>query len=269
MPHVQLPPDPPVAIEASVQIKDKVVAITGAGKGIGQAVAHLFAARGAQLALLDVSEAGLQQTLGQCQAHGITVRSYVCNVAREGEVVTTFGRIAADFARLDVLVNNAGILRDALLIKQDGAAIQTMTFEQWQSVLDVNLTGVFLCGREAAQHMVHFGNGGVIVNLSSISRSGNVGQSNYAAAKAGVASLTVVWARELARHGIRTGAIAPGFIRTEILEAMRPELLQRVLQQVPLRRAGLPEEVAQAALFIVENEYFSGRVLELDGGMRL
>jgi 3-oxoacyl-[acyl-carrier protein] reductase len=268
MPHIQLRPAR-VAIEASVQIKDKVVVITGAGKGIGRALAQTFAASGAQLALLDVSETDLAQTSALCGTPGLAPRSYRCNVASEAEVTTAFERIATDFGRLDVLANNAGILRDGLLVKQDGADIRTLPLEQWQSVLDVNLTGVFLCGREAARHMVKFANGGVIINMSSISRSGNVGQSNYAAAKAGVAALTVVWAKELARHGIRTGAIAPGFIRTDILNAMRPELLERVLQQVPLRRGGEPEEVAAAALFIVENEYFSGRVIELDGGMRL
>jgi 3-oxoacyl-[acyl-carrier protein] reductase len=168
-----------------------------------------------------------------------------------------------------VLINNAGILRDAMLIKRDNGQLKKMSLEHWQKVIDVNLTGVFLCGREAAEHMIHFGNGGVIINLSSISRAGNIGQSNYAAAKAGVASLTVVWAKELARYGIRTGAIAPGFIHTEILNAMPEQILQSVLTQVPLRRGGQPEEVANAAAFIIENDYFSGRIVELDGGLRL
>ena len=117
--------------------------------------------------------------------------------------------------------------------------------------------------------MSQFAIGGVIINLTSFSRAGNMGQSNYAAAKAGVASLTVVWAKELARYGIRTGAIAPGFVHTEILNAMPEQILQSVLAQVPLRRGGQPEEVAQAAAFIVENDYFSGRIIELDGGLRL
>jgi 3-oxoacyl-[acyl-carrier protein] reductase len=252
-----------------VQLKDKVVAITGAGKGIGRAMALAFAAKGAQLALLDVNETDLEQSQSLCEAANVTARVYLCNVAQESAVVTTFAQVANDFGRLDVLINNAGILRDAMLVKQDHGQIKKMSLEQWQAVMDVNLTGVFLCGREAAEHMIKFDNGGVIINMSSVSRSGNIGQSNYAAAKAGVASLTVVWAKELARHGIRTGAIAPGFILTEILNSMRPEILERVLMQVPMRRGGQPEEVAQAALFIVENEYFSGRVIELDGGLRL
>ncbi|MGC3980909.1 MAG: SDR family oxidoreductase [Steroidobacteraceae bacterium] len=252
-----------------MQIKDKVVVITGAGKGIGRAMAQAFAARGAQLALLDLNETDLAQSRSLCESAGVRVANYRCNVANETEVVATFEQIAKDFGRLDVLVNNAGILRDAMLVKQDRGVTKKMSLEQWQAVMDVNLTGVFLCGREAAERMIKFDNGGVIINMSSVSRSGNIGQSNYAAAKAGVASLTVVWAKELARHGIRTGAIAPGFVLTEILSSMRPEILERVLMQVPMRRGGQPEEVAQAALFIVENEYFSGRVIELDGGLRL
>ena len=252
-----------------MQIKNKLITITGAGKGIGRAMAVLFASRGANLALLDVNDADLKQTAVLCQSHNVTANIYTCNVAVEQEVVTTFKKIAADSGRFDVLINNAGILRDAMLIKRDNGQLKKMSLDHWQKVIDVNLTGVFLCGREAAEHMIHFANGGVIINLSSISRAGNIGQSNYAAAKAGVASLTVVWAKELARYGIRTGAIAPGFIHTEILNAMPEQILQSVLTQVPLRRGGQPEEVASAAAFIIENDYFSGRVVELDGGLRL
>lgn len=252
-----------------MQVKDSVVVITGAGRGIGRAMALAFAAKGAQLALLDVTASELEQTKLLCAAQQAQARAYVCNVANEAEVVASFDAIARDFSRLDVLINNAGILRDALLVKPERNGFKKMSLEQWQAVLDVNLTGVFLCGREAAERMIRFDNGGVIVNVSSISRNGNIGQSNYAAAKAGVASLTVVWSKELARYGIRTGAIAPGFIMTEILSTMRPEILERLLQQIPLRRGGHPEEVAQTALFIVENDFFSGRIVELDGGMRL
>lgn len=252
-----------------MQLKDRLVVITGAGKGIGRAMAQAFATQGAHLALLDLNEADLAHTAQLCKPHGVRTHHYLCDVSNETEVVATFQQIATDSGRLDVLINNAGILRDAMLVKQDNGQIKKMSLEHWQAVIDVNLTGVFLCGREAAEHMVRFANGGVIINLSSISRAGNLGQSNYAAAKAGVASLTVVWAKELARYGIRTGAIAPGFVFTEILSAMRPEMLERVLAQVPLRRGGQPDEVAQAALFIVGNDYFSGRVLELDGGLRL
>jgi 3-oxoacyl-[acyl-carrier protein] reductase len=179
-------------------------------------------------------------------------------------------RVASDFGRLDGLVNNAGIVRDGLLVKvKDGAVVGRMTMEQWNPVIGVNLTGVFLCAREAAAHMVELGNGGVIVNISSISRVGNAGQTNYSAAKAGVESMGVVWAKELARYGIRVGSIAPGFTHTEILASMRPEVLDRLTAPVPLKRLGQPEEIAHAVQFIFENDFFTGRCLEIDGGLRL
>jgi 3-oxoacyl-[acyl-carrier protein] reductase len=191
-------------------------------------------------------------------------------VAQEAEVTSTFTQIAQDFGRLDVLINNAGITRDALLVKvKDGQVTGSMSMAQWQAVIDVNLTGVFLCGREAATHMIKFGNGGAIINISSISRAGNAGQSNYSAAKAGVAAMAVTWAKELARFGIRAAAIAPGFIQTDILNDMKPEVLERTLAVVPMKRAGVADEIAHGALFIVTNDYFTGRVMEIDGGLRI
>jgi 3-oxoacyl-[acyl-carrier protein] reductase len=155
------------------------------------------------------------------------------------------------------------------LIKvKDGAVVGRMSLEQWRAVIDVNLTGVFLCGRAAAERMATLGNGGVIVNISSVSRHGNAGQSNYSAAKAGVVALTEVWSKELARYGIRTGSIAPGFVRTDILSAMKPEILEKMLAPVPLKRLGEAAEIAGAARFIVENDFFSGRCIDLDGGLR-
>jgi 3-oxoacyl-[acyl-carrier protein] reductase len=144
-----------------------------------------------------------------------------------------------------------------------------MTTEQWDAVIGVNLTGVFLCSREAAAQMIECGNGGVIVNISSISRVGNAGQSNYSAAKAGIESMGVVWAKELARYGIRVGSVAPGFTDTEIVAAMRPEMRDKLTAPVPLKRLGKPEEIAHAVQFIFENDFFTGRCLELDGGLRL
>jgi 3-oxoacyl-[acyl-carrier protein] reductase len=185
-------------------------------------------------------------------------------------VVSAMDRIMSDFGRLDVMINNAGILRDAMLVKaKEGAIVSKMSLAQWQAVIDVNLTGVFLCGREAAERMILGGAGGVIINISSVSRHGNAGQSNYSAAKAAVAALTVVWSKELARYGIRTGTIAPGGTRTDILSSMRPEMLEKLVTPVPLRRLAEPEEMAAAAAFIVSNDYFSGRCIDLDGGFRL
>jgi 3-oxoacyl-[acyl-carrier protein] reductase len=253
-----------------MQLKGKTVAITGAARGIGRAIAEDFAAQGAHLALIDLTESELAESCAACQAHGVTARGYSASVSTEADVVATFERIVADFGRLDGLVNNAGIVRDALLVKvKDGVVTGKMSLAQWQAVIDVNLTGVFLCGREAAEHMIRLKNGGVIINISSISRAGNAGQSNYSAAKAGVASMTVVWAKELARYGIRAGAIAPGFTKTAILESMKPEMLARVIAPVPLQRLGQAEEIAQTARFIFENDFFTGRLIALDGGLRL
>ncbi len=185
-------------------------------------------------------------------------------------MVGTLDRVSADFGGLDGLVNNAGIVRDAMLVKvRDGKVVGKMTLADWQAVIDVNLTGVFLCAREAAQRMISAARRGVIVNVSSICRAGNLGQSNYSAAKAGVAAMTVVWAKELARYGIRVGAVAPGFIRTPMVESMKPEALARMTAPIPLGRLGEPEEIAQAVGFIFENELFTGRCLEVDAGLRL
>ena len=137
-----------------------------------------------------------------------------------------------------------------MLVKvKDGEVVGKLPLAQWQSVIDVNLTGVFLCGREAAERMMRLGNGGCIINISSISRAGNFGQSNYSAAKAGVAALTVVWAKELARYGIRVNAIAPGFIKTEMVASMKPEMLEKMAAGIPLRRLGEPHEIAHTAAF--------------------
>ena len=253
-----------------MQLTHKTVAITGGGRGIGRALAERFGRDGAQVALLDVNAADLETTRSALEAAGVAARSYQVNVAVEEEVVAAMDRIVTDFGGLDVMVNNAGILRDALLVKaKEGAVVGKMSLAQWQAVIDVNLTGVFLCGREAAERMIRRGCGGVIINISSISRHGNAGQTNYSAAKAGVAALTVVWAKELARYGIRTGTIAPGGVRTEILASMRPDMLEKLVTPVPLQRLGEPEEIAAAAAFIVSNDFFTGRCIDIDGGFRV
>lgn len=253
-----------------MNLKGKLIIVTGAARGLGRAMAEDFAACGANIALIDVSAEDCAEAAAACSSRGVQARSYAMNVASESAVTAIFDQIVRDFGRLDGIVNNAGILRDALLVKsKDGQIVDKMSLEHWQSVIDVNLTGVFLCGREAAERMIRLGNGGVIINISSISRAGNVGQSNYTAAKAGVAALVVVWAKELARHGIRVGAIAPGFVATPMVASMRPEMLEKMTAPVPLRRLAQPEEIAHAARFILENDFYTGRVLELDGGLRL
>jgi 3-oxoacyl-[acyl-carrier protein] reductase len=253
-----------------MQIHGKTIAITGSGRGIGRAMALEFAAKGGNLALIDLNQADLDETKQQCAAKGVQARTYVCNVTNEEQVVATMNAIATEFGRLDVLVNNAGIVKDGLLLKvKDGQVVGKMGLDQWNAVIGVNLTGVFLCGREAAERMVKFGNGGVIINISSISADGNMGQTNYTATKSGVAAMAVVWAKELARFGIRAGAIAPGYCATDILSGMTPETLAKVTAPVPLKRLGEPNEIAQTATFIVENDFFTGRTIYVDGGLRI
>ena len=253
-----------------MDLRNRTVVVTGAGRGIGRVTAVQLAEQGANVALFDLNSSDLEETSGLCAAHSVSARQYRVNVADEAEVVDAMNRVASDFGRLDGLINNAGIVRDGLLVKvKDGAVVGSMSLDQWNAVIGVNLTGVFLCGREAAKHMIERGNGGVIVNISSISRLGNAGQTNYSAAKAGVESMAVVWAKELARFGIRAGSVAPGFTRTEILTSMRPDVLEKMIAPVPLKRLGLPQEIAQAVLFIFQNDFFTGRCLEIDGGLRL
>ena len=253
-----------------MQLKDKVVAVTGGARGIGRAIASAFVERGARVAIIDLNPSDLETTRAEFAAAGTGVGTYAANVAREEQVIAAFNGIVADFGRLDVLVNNAGIIKDGLLVKaKDGVVTGRMGLEQWQAVIDVNLTGVFLCGREAAERMIGLGHGGLIINISSISKCGNAGQTNYSAAKAGVTAMAVVWAKELARYGIRAASIAPGFTRTDILAGMPPEMLEKVTAPIPLKRLGLPEEVAHAAVFIAENDFFTGRALDVDGGLRL
>ncbi len=253
-----------------MQTEGSTVVVTGGGRGIGRDVARAFAARGANVALFDLNQSDLDETVRLCEAQGVKARGYVVNVTQEAAVVAGMDAVAVDFGGIDVLVNNAGIVKDGLLIKvKDGAVTSKMTLDQWQAVIDINLTGVFLCGREAAERMIKRGKGGVIINISSVSRYGNAGQTNYSATKAGVAAMAEVWAKELARYGIRTGAIAPGYTRTDILSAMRPEILEKMTAQVPLRRLGDAAEIASTAVFIVENDFFTGRCVDVDGGMRL
>jgi 3-oxoacyl-[acyl-carrier protein] reductase len=253
-----------------MQIEGKTVFVTGAGRGLGAAMARRFAELGADLALVDLDAAGLDAVAESCRALGRRAETYSASVADEGQISAVFDRVVADFGRLDCMIANAGILRDGLLVKvKDGAVVGKLSLEQWQAVIDVNLTGVFLCGREAAERMIKLGNPGCIINISSLSRVGNFGQSNYSAAKAGVSALTVVWAKELARYRIRVNAIAPGFIKTEMVASMKPEILAKMAAGIPVQRLGEPSEIADTAAFIVQNDYLNGRVLEIDGGQRL
>ncbi len=253
-----------------MDLKDKVVVVTGGGQGLGRAIAVGLAARGAKLALVDLNQEKLDETAALCNEAGGESKGYIANVAAEDEVTQLFDQVVADYGSLHGVINNAGILRDGLLLKvKDGEIVKKMSLAEWQAVIDVNLTGVFLCGREAATKFIELGTPGVIVNISSVSRAGNMGQTNYSAAKAGVATMAVTWAKELARYGIRTGAIAPGFIATDMVASMKPEALAKMEAQIPLGRMGTPDEIAQTVAFIFENDYVTGRVFEIDGGIRL
>ncbi len=257
-----------------MNISGKVIVITGGAQGLGLEMALFLAERGANLALIDLDEDKLARAVDLCgpatRDNNAEARFYLANVADEDQVASVFEQIVFDFGTLHGLINNAGITRDSLLLKtRDGVVEKRMSLSQWQSVIDVNLTGVFLCGREAATKMVETGTEGVIINIASISKAGNVGQTNYSAAKAGVESMAVTWAKELARYGIRTAAIAPGFIETDMVASMKPEVLEMMTGQIPLRRMGKPAHIAQTVGFILQNDYISGRTIEVDAGLRI
>lgn len=254
-----------------MNLNDKTIAITGAARGLGAAMAQRLAGAGAHLALIDMDADALGATVKLCtQAGATSVRAYECNVTDEVQTEALFADIARDFGALHGLVNNAGVTRDALTLKiKDDELVSKMSLAQWQLVMDVNLTGVFLCGREAARQMIDLGCTGCIINISSISRGGNMGQINYSATKAGVQAMAVVWSKEFARYGVRCASIAPGFIGTEMVMGMKPEARERIERSVPAGRLGDPDEIAQTVQFIFENDYINGRCLEVDGGLRL
>ena len=253
-----------------MDLNNKVIAITGAAQGLGRAMAESLAEQGARLALLDMQVEGLQKACEELTAKGVDAQYFVVNVTDEQAVEQAFENIAAHFGQLNGLINSAGIMRDGMLLKvKEGKVVDKMSKQQFQSVLDVNVTGTFLCGREAAAQMVNTGSEGVIINISSVSRAGNMGQTNYSASKSAVSTMTVSWGKELARFGIRTGCIAPGLVDTAMAAQMRPEMREMFLKTVPLRRLADVEELGHAAKFIFENDYFTGRTLELDGGTRV
>ena len=252
-----------------MQVSGARVLVTGGARGLGRRFVLDLAAAGARVGACDMNAAGLDEVREQAAAQGLEVWTTTANVAVEAEVERLFADFAAAFGGIDAVVNNAGITRDGLLVKVKDGSVQRMSLEAWQQVIDVNLTGVFLCAREAATHMVRQGTGGVIVSLSSISRSGNVGQINYTASKAGVAAMTVTLAKELARYGIRAAAIAPGYVSTEMTEAIREDIRERIVGQIPLGRMASMEEISHALRFVLENDYVSGRVIEVDGAGRM
>ncbi len=253
-----------------MDVAGKTFVVTGAARGLGLAITQSLVSQNANVMMADMDEAALNEALGSLPENTGKQAVIAANVTNETDVKALFDAAESQLGPVSGLVNNAGILRDGMLVKvKEGKVVDRMSLDVWQSVIDVNLTGVFLCGREAAERMIVSGEKGVIVNISSISRAGNVGQSNYAAAKAGVVALTITWAKELARYGIRSAAIAPGVFETEMVASMKPEARERFVQMIPAKRTGAVEELADAVNFIVKNDYYTGRVLELDGGLRV
>jgi 3-oxoacyl-[acyl-carrier protein] reductase len=251
-----------------MKMNDVRALVTGGASGMGTCFTEQFKAAGAKVVFCDVNVGGVAAT----QA-ALDVPGFVADVSNEQHVTQLFEQAEQALGGpVNVLINNAGIIRDGLLIKKDRetGALKPFPKSKWDQVLAVNLTGPFLCMRELAHRAIDAGvRPAVCVNISSISRSGNMGQGNYSAAKAGIAADTVVWAKELGRYGIRVGAIAPGFVRTPMVASMPPAVLEKIVKPVPLGRVGEPEEIWEAVKFIVSCEYFSGRVVEVDGGLRI
>ncbi|WP_163930776.1 SDR family oxidoreductase [Paraferrimonas sp. SM1919] len=253
-----------------MEIKDSVIVITGGAKGIGYAMAEVLANEGANIALIDSNQQVLEKAAADLALINDKCQGYCVDITDEELISDTFNYILEDFGKVNVVINNAGILRDGMLVKvKDGQFIDQMSLEQFQSVINVNLTGTFLCGREGAKAMIASGQQGLIINISSIARGGNIGQTNYSAAKAGVSALAVTWSKELARFNIRSAAIAPGVVASDMTASMKPEALARLEKAAPVARLGDPQEIAQAAKFIIENDFYNGRTLELDGGLTL
>ena len=237
-------------------LKGKVVIVTGGAAGIGRATVERFRAEGATAIAWDVS--------------GTPAPSAAVDVTKRESIEQAVDTIIREHGRIDVLVNNAGILRDAQLVKwKDGAVVSMMEDAAFDAVISVNLRGVFLCTRAVVPHMIR-AKSGVVLNASSIvGIYGNFGQTNYAATKAGVISFTRTWSRELGKYGIRVNAVAPGFVATEMVKQMPPDVLHSMVQHTPLGRMGDPEEIANAYVWLASDaaRFVSGAVLSVDGGM--
>ena len=237
-------------------LESKIAIITGGGRGIGKATAQLFTKEGATVVIAESDEVSGQSTANELGVHFIKT-----DISNEESVNALFNFVSSEFGQLDILVNNAGILADSTLKKLDP--------DSFDAVINVNLRGVYLCGRAAADIMIEQGSGIILNATSVVAHHGNFGQTNYVASKAGVIGMTKVWARELGKDGIRVNAVAPGFIQTNMTAGMPEKVVDMMGKKVPLKRWGQPEDVANAYAFLASDEasYITGAVLNVDGGV--
>lgn len=246
-----------------MRLKDKVAIITGAASGIGKATALKFAQEGAKVVVCDLQSSAVNDVVGEIQAQGGQAMGAQANVTKPAELAAMVTAVKAQWGRIDVLVNNAGIVADARLVK--------MSEEQFDRVIDINLKGVYNATKAVVDTMIEQ-NAGVILNASSVvGVYGNFGQTNYAAAKFGVIGFTKTWAKELAKNGIRSNAVCPGFVATPILNAMPEKVIQQMEERVPLKRLAQPEEIASLYAFLASDEaaYINGAAIEITGGLTL
>ena len=245
------------------RFENKIVVITGGSSGIGKAAVEKFARERAAVAIWDVNEVQGKELELLLLNEGLVARFIRANTAKFEEVEMATKETIKQFGKIDVLINNAGITRDA--------SLQKMTIEQWQQVIDVNLTGVFNCTKAVSPNMIQ-NNFGRIINTSSIvGISGNYGQTNYAATKAGVIAMTKTWARELGKHNITVNAVAPGFIKTDMITTIPEKVIEMMKDKIPLKRLGTPEDIANAYFFLASDEasFISGTVISVDGGVTI
>ena len=255
-----------------MKLSDLKIIITGAAQGMGAHFAQRLAEAGAQVAAGDIKEDGLAALAEQTRGLPGKVHTRRLDVSSEDDIGAFVEWAHGAMGGLNGLINNAGILRDGLLVKKDRTTgqIAKLSREQWQAVIDVNLTGASLMVRDVAAKMAETDQRpGVIVNMSSIARHGNRGQSNYTAAKAALAANTVTWSKEFAPFGIRVGAVAPGMIETPMTQGMNQKARDTLVANIPVGRIGLPEDIWVAVKFVLECDYFNGRTIDVDGGLAM
>ena len=255
-----------------MKLSDLKIIVTGGAQGMGAHFALRLAEAGAQVAAGDVKEDGLAALAEQTKGLPGKVHTRRLDVADEGDVGAFVEWAHGAMGGLNGLVNNAGILRDGLLVKKDKTtgAITKLTKEQWDAVIGVNLTGATFMVRDVVAKMVATEQRpGVIVNMSSVARHGNRGQSNYSAAKAALAANTTTWMREFGQYGIRVGAVAPGMIETPMTQGMNQKARDALVANIPVGRIGLPEDIWVAVKFVLECDYFNGRTIDVDGGLAM